>query len=46
MEERDSIQRHTPKGQHGTMTGAVQLPAPTAWPWSLRSALPSCLPAW
>ena len=32
MEERDSIQRHTPKGQHGTMISTVQLPAPTAWP--------------
>ncbi|HEY1161104.1 MAG TPA: hypothetical protein VGE83_10760 [Terracidiphilus sp.] len=35
MEERGFIQRHTAKGEHGTMTGAVQLPAPTAWPMVL-----------
>lgn len=35
MEERGFIQRHTPKDEHGTMIGAVQLPAPTAWPMVL-----------
>ena len=35
MEERGFIQRHTPKGEHGTMPGAVELPAPTAWPMVL-----------
>jgi len=32
MAERDLIQRHPPKGEHGTMISTVQLPAPTAWP--------------
>jgi len=35
MEERGLNQRNTPQGEHGTMPGAVELPAPTAWPMVL-----------
>jgi len=35
MEERGFVQRRMPKDEHGAMIGAVQLPAPTAWPMVL-----------
>jgi hypothetical protein len=35
MEERGLIQRNTPQGEDETMPGAVELPAPTAWPMVL-----------
>src|ERR1039458_859803 len=35
MERRGFIQQRTSKGERGTMTSAVELPAPTAWPMVL-----------